>query len=169
MKKHAIGFILIIIALSLVIIQAIAAIRKNYDWSKNYGSYWSLADKSSSLPAKSNYVAEFIEKLESGDFAEHDAAVFPTPDNSFKENLNAVKTLLQRLKEIEGMDPQSFQYNTAIQQITAQEQGEAGKMLTVLRGCFVKENYPIIWDWWALLYTLGACAILFIGFVLGFS
>lgn len=43
------------------------------------------------------------------------------------------------------MDANSFQYNTAIQQITQQEQGEAIDMLSVFQGCWYKENYILLW------------------------
>ena len=54
----------------------------------------------------------------SGEFSSNDAIFFPTPNNELESNLAMLKTLNERLIEIKGMDPKSFEYNMAIQQIT---------------------------------------------------
>lgn len=163
MKLRIIGFIFIFAAVTLLITQVVHFIQSQYDWSKNYNSHWELADKSSSLPAKAKHISNYISQIENGDFAAHDAFIFTTPNNSFEENFNALKTLLTRLKEIEGMDPQSFQYNTAIQQITAQEQGEAREMLSVLKGCYIKKNYPMVW--WGLIVVISWITLICTGII----
>lgn len=126
-------------------------VRANFTWKRDYHQLWSLADKSSTIPAKQQYINKFVETLkagkERGRFADNDAIFLKTPDNAFDSNLKAVETLAQRLTEIQGMNPNSFEYNTAIQQITAQEQGEAHKLIDVLKGCYVLENYPLVWGW----------------------
>ena len=66
-------------------------------------------------------------------------------------NFEALKSLQKRLQEIKKLDPNSFEYNTAIQQITAQEQGEAASMLCVFHGCWIKEHYPLLWCWIGIL------------------
>lgn len=128
----------------------------NYQWENQYSNSWSLADKSSTIEAKSMHIDKFIELLEAGnakgDFASHDALFMKTPNNSFENNLNALKTLSSRLHELKDMDPDSFQYNTAIQQITQQEQGEAQAMMNVIGNCWCLANYPIVWGW--ILNTL---------------
>lgn len=122
-----------------------------YKLEKDYYQEWHLADKSSTISAKSGHINKFVLSLEQGyakgDFAKHDAILFKTANNDFEQNLTALKTLAQRLDELEGMDPNSFQYNTAIQQITQQEQGEAQAMVSVFTGCYSLANYPLIWGW----------------------
>lgn len=61
------------------------------------------------------------------------------------------------------MDANFFQYNTAIQQITQQEQGEAIDMLSVFQGCWYKENYILLWDW------IGCTQIIFSIIILAFG
>lgn len=123
----------------------------NYSFENKYGQYWSLADKSSTIQAKQKHIQEFVEALEKGfesrDFATHNAIFLKTPNNEFKANLAALQTLSARLSEIQNMDSSSFQYNTALQQITGQEQGEAAEMIGVFKGCYMLENYPIVWGW----------------------
>ena len=67
------------------------------------------------------------------------------------------------------MDPSSFQYNTAIEQITKQEQGEASAMSGVLYGCYALQSYPLGWGWIAtflmLFSTPVICIALFVGSV----
>lgn len=131
--------------------QVKTAIVANYKFEKKYHQLWLLADKSSTLQAKQRYISEFVEALENGvkngEFAGHNAIFLKTPNNEFQRNLEAVRTLATRLSEIQNMDSSSFQYNTAIQQITAQEQGEAGALMTVIQGCYDLENYPMVWGW----------------------
>lgn len=119
-----------------------------YTYNKEIGSYWSLADKSSSIDKKSEYIDKFVGALElSGLSGKYNAVFLTTPDNSFDYNLDALKTLQARLHEISNMDVTSFEYQTAIQQITAQEQGEAEAMLSVFYGVWWKKNHPLLWNW----------------------
>ena len=114
---------------------------------------WELSDKSSTIPAKQKYISEFVLNLENGykkgDFASFDALFLKTPNNNFEANLNALKTLSQRLIEIQEMDPKTFEYNIAIQQITAQEQGDAHNLIGIIKECYFLNNYFIVWglDW----------------------
>ena len=84
---------------------------------------------------------------------------FKTPDNSFDKNLEALQSLKTRLDEIQKMNVTSFEYQTAIQQITAQEQGEAQDMLEVFSGIWWKNNYLFLWEWVAVLEVV-LCIVL---------
>jgi len=141
--------ILITIAMSvLLILDIIFAIKCDYEFENEIGSYWSLADKASTISKKSEYIDMFVDRLEkSGLNGKYNAVMYTTPDNFFDNNLGALKTLQQRLYEIEKMDITSFEYQTAIQQITAQEQGEAQSMLAVFGGIWTKDNYFLLWNW----------------------
>jgi uncharacterized membrane protein len=61
------------------------------------------------------------------------------------------------------MDVSSFEYQTAIQQITDQEQGGASPMLSVFEGIWWKTNYFLLWDWVGAVFVV----ILEIGFIVG--
>jgi hypothetical protein len=84
----------------------------------------------------------------------YNAIFLKTPDNSFDENLIAIKTLQSRLKEISLMDVKSFEYQTAIQQITAQEQGEAQPMLQTFKQTWYLVHYPYLWNWIAVVQII---------------
>lgn len=127
---------------------ATLAIYSNYRYERDIASYWNLADKSSTISQKAEYMDKFVTALEtSGLRGRYNALIMQTPDNSFDSNLVALKTLQSRLHQIQTMDLSSFEYQTAIQQITAQEQGEAGRMLDVFRGVWYQEHYFMLWDW----------------------
>jgi hypothetical protein len=158
------GITLFVISLVLAIIMIGKGVLGWYEYNKTYKSYWNLAVKASTIPQKTIYVDKFVIALEnSGMNGEYDAVFLETPDNSFDKNLEALKTLQTRLQEIQLMDPKSFEYNTAISQITAQEQGESNSMLTVFSGIWWKTNHFMLWDW---VCAINVCIVITM-FVLG--
>jgi hypothetical protein len=160
-----VGSILMIIALIMMIGQIKSCISANYEYEKEIGSFWDLADKSSTIPEKSKYIKQFVNALEKTEKSEYNAIWLKTPNNSFVKNLEALKSLESRLNQLKTMDINSFAYQTAIQQITAQEQGEAKNMLSVFEGCWTKDKYFIVWDWFGIVFGLIYVLILIVGFV----
>lgn len=155
---------LIIAAVIMAGIQFQQQISASYSFSRDIESSWSLADKASTIQQKSEYMNKFVKSLENQDLeGEHDAVIFKTPDNSFDANFGAIKSLQSRLQQIQTMDVRSFEYQTAIQQITAQEQGEAGHIIGVIHSIWEKVHYPIVWQWWGGLFTFAWLAVGFIG------
>jgi hypothetical protein len=148
------GIILIVICIIMMIFQIKSCVSSNYEYENKISSYWALADKSSTIVEKSKYVKQFVEILEKSNHADYNAIWLKTPNNSFLKNLEALKSLSVRLDQIKGMNVESFAYQTAIQQITAQEQGEAKEMLSVFEGCWVKDKYFIVWEWFAVVFCL---------------
>lgn len=162
--RKALGIVLIVIAIIAAICLIISGIYADYIMNKNYMSYWSLSDKSSTLASKQVYISQFVDQIDSHreQFAEYDALILKTPDNNCDRNINAVKTLRDRLNNISQMDENSFAYQTAMQQITAQEQGEAAELIDNIQGCWYLKSYPWLWSW--ILFII-ASSIIIIGFV----
>lgn len=125
-----------------------------YTYEKEILSNWEMADRSSTLAEKSVYIDKFIKALKESKHADHDAIIFKTPMNSFDYNLKALQSLKDRLDTIKTMDEKSFEYQAAIQQITAQEQGEASAMLNVFKGCYTLENCWYMWEAFGVLTAL---------------
>lgn len=161
------GYLLLVAGVIMMTLQIRSSILSGYTYEKQYSNLWELADKSSTIPAKQQYITQFLSTLKAGqtngEFADYDATWLKTPNNSFAANVKAIQTLSDRLTQIQDMDPASFQYNTAIQQITAQEQGEARRMLAVFEGCYDRENYPLIWGWICTIVTITAVVALVVG------
>lgn len=125
-----------------------AGIIGSYQYENQYSCYWDLAEKASTLAQKSKYIDSFTIALEKGNFkGKYNAMWLKTPDNSFDKNFEALASLQSRLNEIQKMDINSFQYQSAMEQITKQEQGEANKMVHVFQGIWCKEHWLIMWDW----------------------
>ena len=123
------------------------------------------------LAAGSNKNAEHIDKFvnaleESNLHGEYNAIFLETPDNSFDANFEVLKSLQLRLHEIEKMDITSFQYQTAIQQITQQEQGEASNMLSEFSGIWWKTNHFMLWDWIGISQVIFLLIMLLIGTII---
>lgn len=145
MKK--LGITLVLLGSIFAILRGIGHLYVSYKYSQTIESNWDLADRASTISQKSEYIDKFIASLESCNLnGTHDAILFDTPENSFDENIKAIKSLQSRLKTISTMKESSFEYQTAMQQITAQEQGEAKNMLNVFQGCWEKENYYTFWN-----------------------
>lgn len=117
----------------------------NMEWKNKVYGYWTLADKSSTLEAKSEYINKFVSALEESELSDHGAVFFENIDNDTQLNLEALKTLQSRLEDIKAMSPSSFEYQQAIQQITGQEQGEANEMISVLKDAWFISNHPILY------------------------
>lgn len=147
--------ILVTIGILFAIILGIYELKSSYVYNNTIGSYWSLSDKASTLQQKSEYLDKYVGALESAHMASHNAVIFPTPDNSFEQNMVALKSLQGRMHQMQNMDEQSFAYQTAMQQITGQEQGDARGLTDTLEGCWYLENRPLLWEWYSVLAWLG--------------
>src|SRR3990167_1476559 len=109
------GILLLVGSILLSVIWIFVVIQANAEWGNKIGSNWSLADKSSTIAEKSEYINKFVVALENANLERvNDSIMFPTPDTSFDFNLKALKTLQTRLEEIKTMKVDSFEYQTAI-------------------------------------------------------
>lgn len=147
MKNH-LGKFLTILAIIWLGVVVFTSIKADYEYSKDIKCYWALADKSSTIAEKTVNIDLFVQALENSNLqGKYNALIFKTPDNSFDNNLKALKSLQSRLHDVSNMNVSSFEYQTAIQQITGQEQGEATTMLCTLEGIWYKEHYFLLWNW----------------------
>lgn len=159
------GIMMVLTALFFVVVQVIKEVQVGYRFERDYYSQWELSDRASTIKAKREKLTIFLDSLsKSKEFADHNAVWLKTDANSFENNLAALRTLVVRLEEIQNMPTDSFQYNTAIQQITAQEQGEAKAMMAVFSGCYALENFPTTWSWICGVAWLGIIALAASGF-----
>lgn len=148
------GIAVVILAVAFAIWGVIAEVFADYEYSNQIESFWSLSVKASTLEQKTTYLDQFVSAIGNARLSPNDAVFLKTPDNSVEQNLIALKSLQNRMHEIKAMDVQSFQYQQAISQITAQEQGEAEHLLGVIEGAWYLENHPLLWQWYDLLKWL---------------
>lgn len=156
-----------VLAVVITVADIVGGVRGYYQYENSIGSNWSLADKSSTITQKSLYVDKFVAALDQQGFqGKYNAIIFPTPDNSFDRNLDALKSLQGRLREIQTMNPSSFEYQTAMQQITGQEQGEAKEMLDVFEGVWWLQHHPLLWNWILALNITAIGVLIIVPFIL---
>lgn len=118
-----------------------------FDYRNTISNNWDLSERASTISQKSEYMNKFVAALETQHLTGLNSNLwFQTPSTSFDENMKALKSLQKRLIDISGMDETTMAYQTAIQQITAQEQGEGKSMLDVLYKCWQRQNYYTIWN-----------------------
>ncbi len=164
MRKQ--GIISISIGVLWLVVMIFFATIGNYHYERDYESYWNLAEKASTIQQKAVYIDKFVSEFKGKGFdGDYNAVFFKTPDNSFDKNMEALQSLKTRLDEIQKMNVASFEYQTAIQQITAQEQGEAQAMLDVFSGIWWKNSYIFLWDWVAGIEIICSILLIAIGFV----
>ena len=61
------------------------------------------------------------------------------------------------------MDPKTFEYNIAIQQITAQEQGDAQHLIGIIKECYFLNKNFIVWGLdWRIFMFYNCCRYLFV-------
>lgn len=114
----------------------------DYRYDNEVGGYWSLSIKASSLEQKTIYLDKFISALDSNGLAGmNDSLILSTPNNSYDQNMVALKSLQKRMHEMQSMDVSSLEYQQAMNQITGQEQGDSREMTTTLRSIWFKKNY----------------------------
>ena len=151
MKKSSLkklGEFLIFTGLIAFMIFIICVVNSNYQYNKYHKSYWELAERASTIQENSIQIDKFVASYDTLQFkGKYNAVFLTTESNSFNGNFRALKTLQSRLNQIKTMNPTTFEYQTAIQQITAQEQNGAEDMLSEIYGIWYKENYPLLWDW----------------------
>lgn len=142
------GILLIVFGSIFAIGRGILRVYVNYEYANKIECNWDLADRASTLAQKAEYIDKFVKALEDCKLEGTNSALFlETPETDFNENMKALKSLQSRLIQISNMSETDFAYQTALQQITAQEQGEAHEMLHHLEDCWQRQNHPTIWNW----------------------
>jgi hypothetical protein len=118
-----------------------------YEYRNEVSSYWTLSERASTIAQKSEYMNKFVDALTKAKLEGTNAnLIMQTPQSEFNENFKAVKSLQARLADISKMDETSFAYQTAIEQITKQEQGEAEQLLCEIKSCWLRVNWPTLWN-----------------------
>lgn len=163
MKTFAV--FLILFGSLFAISRGILRIYVSYEYTNEIGCNWDLSERASTIAQKSEYMTKFMKALEAAKLdGVNSNLIMETPESDFTQNMKALKSLQQRLIDISGMDENSFAYQTALQQITAQEQGEAHDMLDNLKECWKRQSHYTIWN---ELIGIGFLILQFICIVIG--
>lgn len=144
---------LLVLGLLIAVPRGITRVIMTYEYTNKVECNWDLSVRASTIAQKSEYMDKFVSAIEKCNLeGTNSSLLLQTPETDFNENFKALKSLQKRLKDISGLDENSFAYQTALQQITAQEQGEAGAMLRHIQSCWNRQNYYSFWNW---IYVVG--------------
>lgn len=141
------GFLLIILCIVFISIRSCHRLNAEAEYNTKIGSNWELGERASTISQKKEYIHNYADALKASNLTGLNAnLIYETPDASFDNNMIALQSLCDRLDSIATMDEGSFEYQTAIQQITQQEQAEAGAMTEVFYDCWLREYHYSFWN-----------------------
>jgi hypothetical protein len=141
------GIILLVAGLAFAITRGVMRMSAGAEYTRLAKNYWAMADRASTIKQKSEYMDKFVKAVGSMALEGYNSdLLYPTQKGDFNENFKALKSLQSRLHEISAMDESSFAYQTAMHQITEQEQGQADEMLSVIHECWGRKNYYTLWN-----------------------
>jgi len=173
MKK--VGVFLLVVGILFSGYRIYQRVDAKYEYQSKIGNNWELADRAATLSQKSEYIDKYVNALSKENLEEtYDALFYPNAENAFDENMKALKSLQGRLKDISKMDENSFAYQTALHQITEQEQGQAQGLTETLKNCWYKQHHYTLWNgllFWLFLAieVILICLGLIFGFDLDFD
>lgn len=164
MEKRTLGVMATIFGLILVSYIGFG-VKAWGEYESQYGYNWTMAVNSSTLDKKSYYVDKYIQTIEeSGEFNGKSAAILvKTPAEAYENNLASLKDLQSRLKEIKSVDIKSFEYQTAIQQITEQIITNENRNTLNIQHMWFINHYFLLSDWLCFFGVI-ISAILFVVF-----
>jgi hypothetical protein len=159
-----------LVVCAVIVVWIVEEVVSDYDYDNQIGSFWALGIKASTLQQKTTYLDQYVNALQGAKLeGTNNASFLKTPDNSFDQNMIALKSLQGRMHQIQGMDEQSFAYQTAMQQITGQEQGQAGQLTETFRGCWFLRYYWLLWGWHDIVAWILMIVFLIISGVMAFN
>jgi len=121
-KETAIMLIVGVLFLAFFINGGVQWSIQGYDFQQKVGNWFILADSASDAKTKAFYFDKFVDALEKeGLTTGHSAIYWQQPKSDLAENFKVVQSLQTRLHDIVQMDTKSFEYQTALNQITLQE------------------------------------------------
>jgi uncharacterized protein (DUF342 family) len=156
--------IISIIGLAVTVINMISM--KN-EWIDLHGNHWTLAERASTIEAKTDKVTKFYQSIQDNkqDFSGSSALFLKNQNNNLENNLVSLKTLVDRLADIQKMNVSSLEYQMAIKQITENEMDQADAMINVIKGSWEMNHYFMTYNFGGLL-LIGSILGIIAGFVL---
>lgn len=118
----ALGISLLILFVLWVLITIPSAIVGNLSWTREVESYFQLSDQASTPQKKLEYLTQYREEIRKYNLCDGNARyIFTTPRTNMKANCDILDTLISRLDDLTKMNPDSMQYQQAMQQVTKDE------------------------------------------------
>ncbi len=130
MKENKTSSLFFVFSILLLIIWMGLFVNNYQKRINNLTGYWDMADKTSTIEKKSEYLDKYVNAIETLKLNEgHSVIVFKNYNNYMPNNYDAILSLQKRLYEIKKLNIGSLEYQMAIQQITQQEWSEATNLI----------------------------------------
>ena len=122
MSEKSIGAVILGVCILFTIVSIASPFMNALKWDNEVGSYVDLADKSSNLQVKYDYILKYRDALEEKGLNEgYSNPIWKTPTENLGENFNAIESLVSRMNEIRELETNSAEYQWALSQITEEE------------------------------------------------
>lgn len=119
---YFIGAILIVMVIMFFGISCVYSVFESYAWSNNVETYWKLADQSSILADKLDYLYKYKSELKELGLTEGNYAyIFKTPYTDLSNQMKVLDSLITRLEQAVPLSVDSLEYQQAIKQLTGDE------------------------------------------------
>lgn len=137
MKIFLTWFLAIIIAIAL----SVGTYMASFSYKQNVESYLSMADDASTASLKLEHLLEYkksVLKVVKGNDARF---IFKTPQTKKAAQMAILDSLIDRVSTTAEMEPDSFEYQTAMNQITGQEfRGTINSTNKMFFGMYSRQN-----------------------------
>ncbi len=146
-----VGLVLFIVFLSWGFIYSL------YLYDVEIGQNVSLADDASTAVKKLEYLEKFSVAVRAKITRNQARFIFKRERLTRDKQLEILETLQTRLREAVSMDPTSFEYQTAMGQITGQEFDHAlGEINGIMSSCWLRQSPFAIFCLWVSWWMFGA-------------
>lgn len=152
-----------------MIISLTALFLADYFYDKQIGQYLKLADDASTAQIKLQYFYQYRDLA--SQISRNDAYfIFKQKQYTRDEQLKILDTLIIRLEDATNMDPQSFEYQQAMYQISGQEFNHTLERInSIFFNAWLRSgmiSYWVIWNWLVVILLWIYPIIRFIKFMI---
>ena len=120
-----------------------------YIYDVRIGQYLSLSDDASTAEKKLEYIDKYIASINKYIHRNDARFVFKRERLTCDVQLIVLETLKQRLEETTRMNPESFEYQQAMAQISGQEYGHTlDSINSIIHSCWLRQNLFVVFVLW---------------------
>jgi len=132
----------------------------SYGYDVKMGQYIRLADDASTAEAKLGYLQKYQEAVEQNIVRNQARFIFQKERLTRDRQLSILSTLKVRLQDAANMNQSSFEYQTAMNQITGQEFNHAlGELSRIISDCWLRQSALAVFGLWFAWIPLAVVVI----------
>ena len=141
--KTLIGVIALFV--SFVICSLVIAVMTDYHYGVQINQHLKLADDASTAEVKLEHLNNYVDAVKLNVKRNDARYIFKQKQYTRDTQLEILDTLIIRLEDLTAMNPQSFEYQTGMGQITGQEfDNVLSRVNSIFWDCYRRET---VWRW----------------------